>query len=170
MNFQSPTKNDIRSIFSPRANLLVRATDKSYELIAIDVRKGVLTLEKESMGIEELPLPEKQGRENEGHRLLRANAARALGEMGESGISHGGLDDSDVFGKTLMIRVECGHTDGVSLYQTLWHVSEFWVVQFPKDQVSDVYKFKIDHRRILELQPEIRANMPKAIIDKWIDD
>ena len=170
MNFQSPTRNDIRSIFSPRANLLVRVTDKSYALIAIDVNKGVLSLEKESMEIEELPLPPKRGRENDAHRLLRANAARALGEMGESAISYEGLDNSDVFAETLMIRVECGHTDGVSLYQTLWHVSEFWVVQFPKDRVSEVYKFKIDHKRILELQPEVRENMPKAIIDKWIKD
>ena len=123
---------ELCDLFSPRGrNFLTLIFDKSYEMIASDIEKGVISLFKESIDIKQLEIPKKRGSETSHHRLLKANAAKLLTDLGEDTIEFEGVDFSDVFGEKLKIRVECGQTDGVRLYRSLWTAKEFWLLPYP---------------------------------------
>lgn len=163
---------ELCNIFSPFGRMhLTHILDNSYESIAEDIRKGVINLSCEAVIIVNLILPSKRGSETKSHRKLKANAAKILRDLGETEIKYEGFDFSDVYGETLKIRVECGHTDGIRFFRSLWTVKEFWVLRYPEEKmISKLYKFKINYDRMIEEYPEGWELLPKEKLNQFLSD
>lgn len=159
-------------IFMPFGGIdIALLTDRTYEDIVEDINNGILTLEVEDIRILDLELPPKQGRETD-HRQLKANAGKLLSEMGEDKVTYERRDYFiDVFGESLKIRVECGNTYGKRLYDTLWMTKEFWVLQYPYEKgISHLYKFNINHRRLIEVCPEVKDGVDEETLSQFLDE
>jgi hypothetical protein len=119
-------KENIFSIFIPfGGSSLTFLFDKSYENICKDIENETLTLYESKVQLIDLPLPKPVGRETDLHLLLKANTVKLLEDLGGRNIVLEGEDNSDVICIDLKIRVECGHTDGIRLYRSIWLVKEF---------------------------------------------
>ena len=162
--------NGMISIFDPWGrNYLTPLVDDSYETISLDVKKGIISLTSEPIELQILERPPKRGSETNQHRLLKANAAKLLEDLGEENIEFESFDNSDVYGFTKRIRIECGHTDGVRYFRSLWTVKEFWVLQYPYgNEPSQLYKFKIDYNRLIEEYPEGKHLVSKDRLNQFL--
>ena len=160
-------------IFMPFGGIrMALLLDRTYEDIVEDINNGILALEVEDIRIFDLELPPKRGRETDIHRQLKANAGKLLSEMGEDKVTYEKKDfSSDVFGETLKIRVECDSTNGKRLYDTLWMTREFWVLQYPYEKgISHLYIFKINHRRLIEVCPEVKDRVDEETLSQFLDE
>jgi len=163
--------NGVISIFDPWGrSYITLLVDDSYKTISDDVGDGILKLTSEPIKLQSLELPPKRGKETKQHRLLKANAAKLLKDLGEEKIQFEGFDNSDVYGNTLRIRIECGHTDGMRYFRSLWTVKEFWVLQYPYDsELSQLYKFKINYKKMIEKYPKGKKLLSKDKINTFIE-
>ena len=159
----------VYEIFMPVKSIV---RDRTYEDIVEDINNGILTLKVIDIRILDLELPPKHGNESDYHRLLKANAGKLLSEMGEDKVTYEKkIFSSDVFGESLKIRVECDSTYGKRLYDTLWMTKEFWVLQYPYEKgISHLYKFIINHRRLIEVFPEIKDRVTEDILSPFLDE
>lgn len=168
------THEAIWSIFDPLIYSTVEKTqDDDYYIIAELVKKEILSLEMERM---ESPLDLEfapPARDTFEHQVKKGIGAYLLKKLGETKVSFEHRR-CDVYGHDLKIRIECGHTLGDRLFDSLIKQerdTEFWVIQYysiPNLGNSNLFKFKYDpnkHQELLDFFHE-HAEMKRQYKEK----
>ena len=125
----------------------------------------ILFFKEESVNITDYkPAPQK--RDTYKHQLLKGLGAKILENMGETNVEFE-YKRYDVFGHDLKIRIECGHTKGVRLFDLLPlpyedAMSEFWVLRYHYINLkNNLFKFKPNLNKLKDFETYIKNHMKK---------
>lgn len=145
------THKDVWNIFDPLIyDLVEKIHDDTHYVISELINEGILSLEMERVDhlIDLEFAPPK--RDTVEHQILKGLGAHLLKELGETKVSFE-YKRCDVYGHDLKIRIECGHTRGVRLLDSLLNLddddNEFWVLQHGRVQSlgnNNLFKFKFN--------------------------
>lgn len=160
------TSPEICNIFDPiYFGRIERMYDDSYFIIAELVNLDILFLNEESVNITDYePAPPKGDRYQ--HQLLKGLGEKLLQNMGETNVEFE-YKNYDVYGHDLKIRIECGHTKGVRLFDLLpipyeSNISEFWVLRYHYVGIkNNLFKFKPNLNKLKDFEDYIKNHMKK---------
>jgi len=165
------THRDVWNIFDPLIyDMVEKMYDDTHYVISELVNQGILSLEMERadhpIDLEFAP-PKRDTIE---HQILKGLGAHLLKELGETKVRFE-YKRCDVYGHDLKIRIECGHTRGVRLLDSLFgpynQDNEFWVLPYGRIQSlgnCNLFKFKFNPNKAQEFKNH-RQNHVKRMLD-----